>query len=553
MASEKKHKIQIRELFGQKEDFSPVSIEIEKGKLQPPLLAHIGILDINHVFNLLPNNSISQLGSYPNLSPNIFPFIYELKNKTCRILGLGTKRLPEPSRLPVLYPIVCGGFIDQISETKLFNRLFGVSQLSFHPHFPLNNEHSRGHHSIHVAINMARTMQTLSNNSPEILEERLRRDFTQEPFYDPKFRQEEVFKLAVNLAVLTAMEHDQATPAGGDAIKYITGIDEEEVVKWLFLGDHKILEGERSEFLELLKNHNLTSDHLRFAINCIQGKSNSLIGDLIHPKFGDYLDWDRFAYTSLDTVEVSAFHNELPARLLPKKLSPFEISGIKASLDRLIASIEDPSIFEAHGLGTREPTPTISFIDPTEDFVLDINGNIVNVNPEKLAWVAAIRLIMTVHYYMGEKLLGYETEIQERLKELIKQDQVSGLLTLENLITLTNDEFRDKVIHTDPGFSALLGEKHRLPSSVEFKYTSQIQERDKAGKPWASFPIKIKPGLDSKVIDNGEIITLKEYITRYPSLDSAVIIQKYLAMLGKERVIWKVTDEIPFIPRILLG
>jgi len=53
----------------------------------------------------------------------------------------------------------------------------------------------------------------------------------------------------------------------------------------------------------MLAERGLGEKHIKFVVDCIQGHSESLIGEMLHPLSGDKVDLDRQAYTLLIVKE----------------------------------------------------------------------------------------------------------------------------------------------------------------------------------------------------------------------------------------------------------
>src|SRR5690606_27562291 len=105
----------------------------------------------------------------------------------------------------------------------------------------------------------------LQDSNPEKLIQRLRQDFTRERILSGTETDEEVLELGAMLGALVGMSHDLYTPAGGDMMKHIVGIDEEASIERL--RTHATNEFE-AEYLDVLKYYNLEDKHVKFLIDC---------------------------------------------------------------------------------------------------------------------------------------------------------------------------------------------------------------------------------------------------------------------------------------------
>jgi len=227
-----------------------VTLEAERERLTRPLLARAGILDINDLFNIVPVELRDRCGRYPNINYlELCPLIFELTSGVVRALDTSYYSYREPDESHYLYPVIRGGFINAIAETRFFRRLFDVHQLGLARYYPLPNPQSRGEHSIYLAVNMVRCLQSLCDKDRATLVQRLQSDFIQVGLYSPGMNDDDILNTACDLTVLAAMMHDMATPAGGDTFKYLMGLDEEQEIEWLMLSSEKYPK-KREEFLK---------------------------------------------------------------------------------------------------------------------------------------------------------------------------------------------------------------------------------------------------------------------------------------------------------------
>jgi len=544
-------------------DFTMSAVDeyIEKIKFNPehfkqPILDRAGIVNLNPYFESLPPELIDAIGMFPDIDYQVLDYlIYFLSNKvnTDNQSWLQEK-LSYPQHLNQMYKITPSGLIDQIASLKLFDRLFGVAQLGPRLDFPVANTHSRAVHSISTTIDMLRILQVLSDKSSEILELRLRKDFENEKFYDPEMSREAIFNLATDICTFTGMLHDIATPAGGDAIKYFAHLDEEVDIEYLLFGSDSNLQLQRDELFAICKQRGLGIDHLKFIVNCIQGKSVSLIGDMIHPTKGDLLDQDRAAYTKGDAKSTSVLWHEIPKKLIPAKLPPKTIEILEACLNSIVETCSNEAVCANSGVPIQYPSgkiylgprPSVSFIDPTDFYFLDKELRLVNSKPEILSWIAAFRTLVTVNYYIGYKLLGIESELQGLLGTL-SPEVIGDLFSKENLLGMTDEQLYSKIKqlgNKDLGYFV-----HSLRNRFNScSYSGEIVDSDEDSPgstscALAKFTIKFKPGLDSLILDDGQIMTLKDYLLHHPDDRSTVLINTGLKSKGRQIVIRKVRSD----------
>lgn len=259
--------------------------DVEPERLIRPLLFRAGIVDLNQAYDVLPEDQVQRLGTWQKFQKE-----EQISFRTVGVMKAAFERLNmRNEKLSFnrlirhrMYPFAAGGYIDRLSETQYFERILNIQQLNWNNGYPLSNYHSRGDHSIYTAINMVRTIAALAERDPARLEERLRRDFAEASFYSEDLSRNSLFDLAVDLAVTAGMLHDLATPAGGDLIKHVAGLNEEEDIVWLLTNDLPEYKEGRDELWRILATQGLDEAHVNFVTDCIAGRSASLIGDLIH-------------------------------------------------------------------------------------------------------------------------------------------------------------------------------------------------------------------------------------------------------------------------------
>jgi len=526
-----------------------IEFKVDRERLVRPLLARAGILDIDDLFNILPAGLKDRCGIYPDIdSGELFPLIFELTSEVARTLNAGfySYRLPDEGHL--LYPVVRGGFIHTIAETKLFQRLFGVHQLGLARYYPLPNPHSRGEHSIYLAINMMRSLQALDNKDRNVLLARLQDDFTRAGIYSPDMNDEDLLNTACDLTVLVALMHDLATPAGGDTFKYLLGLREEDELEWLIFGNNEGYQEAREELLGILSKRGLKEKHLRYVIECIQGQSDTLIGQMVSPKDRDELDFDRAAYTLLDCQAATMLNpDEVPSALFPNQLREVDNRLIFERLVSGIHALGTPfaAVLSLAPLGVRPhelyPLVPTNILDFSEEYCLRDGMGLVCERPDKLAWVAAYRVWMTGLHYAGYQMLGLEWELQQHLITLMEQGMGTNILNRDVLLRLTDDElFQALAELNDPTLGTMIARNATITGASQFSGRLVRQEVENVEPNYARFPLEIKAGLDSLVADDGEMITLQQWIERHPGLlSSRALLDGINTMQDKQVVIYQ--------------
>lgn len=188
-------------------------------------------------------------------------------------------------------------FLDKWLEFAPVKRLAGVHQLGLNRHFPLPNNHTRFDHSAEVAL---RTTLVLS---------RLARDFREEflvlscdyplslnPQLSGKEKEDEQIFKTIKLGAIYAVNHDIATPAGGDAVKYIVGLDDDRDLPM-------VLNWHREDFAALCQEDRLNPKEVtKLFVKIAQRKEKGILGQLIHRSGGEDrgFDLDSICYTLMD-------------------------------------------------------------------------------------------------------------------------------------------------------------------------------------------------------------------------------------------------------------
>jgi len=507
-------------------------VEVDPEKLRRPILDRAGIVDLNHAFELLPEKLKQKCGTYPNINGfEPWPMIHELRQEVRSILHrheyvYGGRENNEHW----LYPVTQDGLIAQIADTKLFQRLFGVHQLGPNREYPLHNHHSRAQHSIHLSINAARTLQALHDNNPDLLVQKARADLIATQLAEEDMSNQEILNLYTDILITTTMIHDLATPAGGDTIKYLLNLDEEKDLRWLL--------SQNPELLKALQDRGFDERHVAFCIACVQGKSDSLIGQMIHPPEGDYMDWDRISYTLFDGLAIQLFTPDVPESLLPEELGEVDSFNLYMGLQSAIEALDSGATAV---LGVHDKVLPGSLIDTSENYVLDTQGRLICTRPDRLAWLSAYRSWMIARHYAGHQMLGVEWELQQRLRELIENGITNDILTMETLLTITDRQLYDELLNLgDTELNQIIGRIRSTAGTTLF--TGIVKsEKEKDGRCYAQFPLKIKPGFDSLVSDNGKVITLGEWVKQNNRLLSSFALQQSLDRFqGKWIVIYEV-------------
>jgi hypothetical protein len=522
----------------QEDDITSELKEIEPSRLLSPLLNHVGIVDLNKAWEQLGNPMQEQLAKSAVLGGHalVWSVRYLLEDAVFDRLRIDDGTVGIDSIQAAYYPVIGDSFIGNLASTELWERARGISQLGWNGSYPLSNTHSRGSHEFITAINIVRVLQELYDKDAGALAARLRADFMDESFYDESMTDMEICLLAAKLGALTGMSHDIATPAGGDMMKRVMGMDEEEDLKALLYGS----DPDAKEYRDVTQGYGLDEQHLAFMLKCVQGESHSLIGDMIHTVEGDHLEQDRLSYTFHDLQSSGVLRGPIARSLFnDDSLAEYE-EALRTSWQQAYRLLKDEKARVTHTMPLDSSAPSLTLLDPVNDYALDIEGRLVNTRPDKLAWLAAFRAMMSVEYYQGAKLRGQEYEIACCLMELIKRGRANDILNRDNLLKVTSEELYAQLrTIDDPELQRL------LKASGEWVYPYNYQSEivplsEDVPDVWFSFPVKIKAGLDTPVVDGGIVKRLGDYMKEHPDAVSS-------------RLLGRIEDEYGVGKRVMYG
>ena len=538
------------------ERIKPEFAKLSPEQVRAPLLDHVGIVDLNKGWDAISQSVRDDLTfAYQAIGPMpVWSARYDLEEPVFNTLGIechssikSTEQyysIYDQHSYGVLrnefYPVAEGSFIDVVANTELWRRTLGIPQLGWKDNYPLENIHSRGSHQLFVATSKARVMQGLHSACPDKLVRRLRNDFTGEPFYDESMSDEEISQLATRLAVLIGMTHDIYTPAGGDMMKHIMDMDEEkDAAKLLDDGDERV-----SEFISALESQGLTRQHMEFAIRCIQGASGSLVGEMIHSEKGDMLEQDRLAYTVQDLYSAGVLGPAIARDLLDDTSISHSEDAIIAAWHKTAQALSDSSIYVAGVVSSEYPRPSLSLLDVSDDYILDDSLELVCTRPDKLMWLAALRGMMSANFYQGAKLRGQEHELSLVLKRLKDSGRANAILDSSHLTMINNRQLSEELREIgDPELTVLLDDMDKIIYPRSFESEIVPVEADTSTE-WFSFRISIKPGLDTLVAHEGEVMSLGAYAAlRRDSLAVIMLEEVVETFDGKKRIIRKVPDD----------
>lgn len=506
-----------------------------------PLLNNAGILDLNHWINHLPAEILLEYGRVDLVNPEEMSIlISEVKTRVLDQHNLSELKLPNFQAKHELYPILENSPIAALAKTKIFTILFGKHQLGLDRHYPLPNPHTRGEHSIYLTVDLMRTFQSLDEKSHGPLVERLRRDFEGIGRTDlVGLEGSELVERAAGILLATGMLHDLMMPAGGDTLKAFmknngVPMDEEDNLAWFFSEENLTLKNERDELRQVIKDTlGIDDGLLAYMVECIQGKSRSLIGSLInpHPDFGDLDDADRRAYVGLDGVVETIFDQEIPTIFLLSELPPEVQTSFAIRLNEFVKTMmENEGVNPQEGFRGKDGMYLpVNLLDCAEQFIITEKYKLVCTNPRRLSWITLFRSYMVAYHYKGAQMQGPEKELSAHLQKLWGQERAANILTKENLLGSTDAEFFAQLDALGvPELSALL---KRNETSTGSRFTPISPKIEPSATPLeylARRYLEKNLGLDSLVLDpsRGKVATLRAYLAGNTQFIPAQLFEK---------------------------
>lgn len=188
-------------------------------------------------------------------------------------------------------------FLGRWLESAPVKRLRGVSQLGLNRYFPLPNFHTRFDHSSEVALRSVLELSRLARNfREEFLKMSADYPLGLNPQVLGKEEKDEQILKVIKLGAIYAINHDVATPAGGDGVKYIFDLDDDrdllEVIKWNF-----------EEYSRLCREDGFDPDKiLALFTKLARREDEGILGQLIHRsgRKDRGFDMDSICYTLMD-------------------------------------------------------------------------------------------------------------------------------------------------------------------------------------------------------------------------------------------------------------
>lgn len=350
-------------------------------------------------------------------------------------------------------------FLGKWLEFAPVKRLRGICQLGLNRDLPLPNPHTRFEHSAELAIRSTLQLRRLS--SPHFREEFLRMsshyplNFNPHPFVSQETRKDIQILQTIKLGAIYSALHDIATPAGGDTVKYIFGLDDDrdfpQVLNWNF-----------AEFAQLCQEDGFDPEEaIRLFTGLAKRKDKGVLGQAIHCPGGENrsFDLDSLCYTLMDaqvalglswdqpeenkkTPEIIREELEATAKDLKKQqkeinqqvrdlVKPHERTLREAFLRGLPPNLE---IFVFPKV--RKPALALSDFDPFSSLALQ-EGRAVFTDPRRLANLWLLQDFLATNLYFSPQTLGPEvglaaTLLSERENRPFSEKEKRYLLTVDD-------------------------------------------------------------------------------------------------------------------------
>lgn len=188
-------------------------------------------------------------------------------------------------------------FLGRWLEFSPIKRLRGVHQLGLNRYFPLPNNHTRFDHSAEVALRTVLALSCLARDfRKEFLALSQGYSLNLNPQLSGKKRENEQISKTIKLGAIYAANHDIATPAGGDAIKYIVDLDDDRDLPM-------VLSWHEKDFAALCQEDGFNPEEVtKLFIKLAQRKEEGILGQLIHCSGQEDrgFDLDSICYTLMD-------------------------------------------------------------------------------------------------------------------------------------------------------------------------------------------------------------------------------------------------------------
>ncbi len=355
-------------------------------------------------------------------------------------------------------------FLGRWLEFTPVKRLRGVSQLGLNRYFPLPNFHTRFDHSSEVALRSVLTLWRLAHDfKEEFLKVSADYPLELNPQASGKDKENEQILKVIKLGAIYAINHDVATPAGGDGIKYIFDLDDDrdlpEVIKWNI-----------EEYSKLCREDGFDSDRiLSLFTKLARREDEGILGQLIHRsgREGRGFDMDSMCYTLMDAqnclgVGVGESVGEVRPQAVENQLKVIA-ADLKSQQDELNLRAQDwlggrqerelrrlyfnglPYPFLC--LPDLRPQISRSYLDlrdfvPFSGLILK-EGKVVFADPHVLDRLWLLHDFLAEHIYFSPAIVGPEVGLAallktERSHRTLSEKEKRYLLTVDDESFLNN-------------------------------------------------------------------------------------------------------------------
>lgn len=461
----------------------------------------------------------------------------------------------------IFRPLKRGGVLAALDGTEHFQRLHGCRQLSLHDQIPAPNSHTRADHSIFLGTLINSTLSSMIRRSPEQFLARAEQDLKTADLMDEVETKADLVALTAKLGSAIAVLHDLATIAGGERIKNFLktlgrSADEEILIKEMMFS-RPGSEFYTQPFMQMNRNlrerlgqFGIFDKHLNFIFECIAGKSDSLLGNLMHPK-ADSLDLDRAAYILLDNKAAGVFAQDLPSFKLPDISQYTTKDELITKLNKFRDLLANPS-----QMLKSPPQPVFPWntLDPSQDMFLDDKGRVVYGIPTKVLALTLAREYGFRFYYLGTMMQGIESTLGNRIEAYVKKNsgKLPEILELPYLLSHTDQELlRELSKLPDPKIQEIAG--CLRDGAIPPFFSSEYVDRKQAKAGWFNVDCKIKHGMETLVKDQGKVMTLGRYMAEHPH-DPLVMQTRYMMGYQQNGVLVitpkKHPEDVIFQPRL---
>jgi hypothetical protein len=146
--------------------------------------------------------------------------------------------------------------------------------------------------------------------------------------------------------------------------------------------------------------------------------------------------------------------------------------------------------------------------------------------------------MMSAEFYQGAKLRGQQHDFSKIVHDLLARGKTGDVFEQHNLLRATNKQLSNQLRQTgDARLSQLISDMSTALYPHSY-YSFVVDDDSEYDDSWQRIPVKIKPGLDTKVLDGDQITTLGDYAKKNENSQSVRLLSGVLdSYQGKTRLV----------------